>query len=419
MGHENVNIPGHAIILDPGQQGHIHLHPNPCLFYRSAANFPQHNIYYAVTTPGNLSSYSCHHVPEHIENASYGVLPPPYIVVQSPHPAANFDLAVASWSRHYNPYIAPLSDGLFRNANYTDDIQPIKGKSSDEAPLNQQFQNSSAGSSSSVGPVQLPGNSLFGTPGYQAPDMSRNPFGFLRPRISHPFHSTSRCPIQPTQGLRGYDINSPSHVAISSHRIAQHNSSNAGIIISFPDAVGARSTLLASIPATNFCSYWPHPREVSPDPNARQHNFPYLRVLPEDEVAILEIPSYHEGGSIDRLRDMRLDIDHMSYEELLALGEHIGSVTTGLTENFICKNLKTRTFTRPPTCINHDQASCPDQLKTDFCVVCQADYEHEETIGKLDCEHEYHGECIKKWLLVKNTCPVCKSTALSGTRTDL
>nr|GLL16501.1 uncharacterized protein LOC109163656 isoform X1 [Ipomoea trifida] len=47
-------------------------------------------------------------------------------------------------------------------------------------------------------------------------------------------------------------------------------------------------------------------------------------------VAILEIPDYNEvGDSIDQHRDMRLDIDHMSYEELLALGEQIGWVVRG------------------------------------------------------------------------------------------
>ncbi|CAA2955120.1 probable E3 ubiquitin- ligase ZFP1 isoform X1 [Olea europaea subsp. europaea] len=43
------------------------------------------------------------------------------------------------------------------------------------------------------------------------------------------------------------------------------------------------------------------------------------------EVAMLEIPGYNEAGdSIDQHWDMRLDVDHMSYE--------IGIVGTGLSE---------------------------------------------------------------------------------------
>ncbi|GKA57418.1 hypothetical protein Tco_0756606 [Tanacetum coccineum] len=44
----------------------------------------------------------------------------------------------------------------------------------------------------------------------------------------------------------------------------------------------------------------------------------------------------------DRHRDMRLDVDIMSYEELLALEERIGDVKTRLTEDVILKSMKQR-----------------------------------------------------------------------------
>lgn len=31
----------------------------------------------------------------------------------------------------------------------------------------------------------------------------------------------------------------------------------------------------------------------------------------------------------------------------------------------------------------------------------------------LDCGHEYHVACIKKWLSKKNSCPICKKTTLT------
>lgn len=53
-------------------------------------------------------------------------------------------------------------------------------------------------------------------------------------------------------------------------------------------------------------------------------------------------------------------------------------------------------------------------------MLCSQDaYEDRDRIGTLDCGHEYHAECLKKWLLVKNICPVCKSEALPGKRKDL
>lgn len=52
------------------------------------------------------------------------------------------------------------------------------------------------------------------------------------------------------------------------------------------------------------------------------------------------------------------------FQELLALGEQIGHVTTGLSEETIFSHLKTRTY------MNLEEAACTDE-ETDFCVVCQ------------------------------------------------
>jgi hypothetical protein len=41
----------------------------------------------------------------------------------------------------------------------------------------------------------------------------------------------------------------------------------------------------------------------------------------------------------------------------------------------------------------------------------QEDYKFKDSIGKLKCGHDYHADCIKKWLQVKNACPVCKASA--------
>lgn len=48
-----------------------------------------------------------------------------------------------------------------------------------------------------------------------------------------------------------------------------------------------------------------------------------------------------------------------------------------------------------------------------FGGVLQDDYKSQEKIGILDCGHEYHANCLQKWLLVKNVCPICKSEALT------
>nr|GEU97288.1 hypothetical protein [Tanacetum cinerariifolium] len=44
----------------------------------------------------------------------------------------------------------------------------------------------------------------------------------------------------------------------------------------------------------------------------------------------------------DRYQDIRLDVDNMPYEELLSLEERIGEVKTGLTKDVILKSMKQR-----------------------------------------------------------------------------
>ncbi|XP_022868035.1 probable E3 ubiquitin-protein ligase ZFP1 [Olea europaea var. sylvestris] len=99
-------------------------------------------------------------------------------------------------------------------------------------------------------------------------------------------------------------------------------------------------------------------------------------------------------------------------QELLVLEEQIGIVGTGLSEEDIQNSLKTRTFSSLATCLNQKKAATVEQ-QSNFCVICQADFEDQENVGNLNCGHEYHEDCIKKWLLIKNSCPICKSTALT------
>ncbi|KAL2538028.1 RING/U-box superfamily protein [Forsythia ovata] len=106
----------------------------------------------------------------------------------------------------------------------------------------------------------------------------------------------------------------------------------------------------------------------------------------------------------DRHRDMRLDVDNMSYEELLALEERIGNVCTGLSEETIVSRLKQRKYV---------DVKIEGQAETEPCCICQEEYKDGEDLGTLECKHDFHAECIKQWLMHKNLCPICKTTGLS------
>ncbi|ODQ54453.1 hypothetical protein SAICODRAFT_210652 [Saitoella complicata NRRL Y-17804] len=50
------------------------------------------------------------------------------------------------------------------------------------------------------------------------------------------------------------------------------------------------------------------------------------------------------------------------------------------------------------------------------CAVCKDDWQIGETALRLPCSHCFHDQCIKPWLKVNSTCPVCRSSVLgSGT----
>lgn len=123
-----------------------------------------------------------------------------------------------------------------------------------------------------------------------------------------------------------------------------------------------------------------------------------------EDVFMLDHPVFHGAADLhDRHRDMRLDVDSMSYEELLALEERIGNVSTGLAEETILERLKQR---------KHFATGAGSTAETEPCCICQEEYVGGEDLGTLNCGHDFHTACIKQWLMHKNLCPICKTTAL-------
>ncbi|KAL0323027.1 UNVERIFIED_CONTAM: putative E3 ubiquitin-protein ligase RHG1A [Sesamum angustifolium] len=124
-----------------------------------------------------------------------------------------------------------------------------------------------------------------------------------------------------------------------------------------------------------------------------------------EDVMILDHSIFFGMADIhDRHRDMRMDVDNMSYEELLALEERIGNVCTGLNEETIMSRLKQQKFIGK---------KADDQSETEPCSICREEYKDGEDIGTLECGHDFHRDCIKQWLMHKNLCPICKTTGLT------
>ncbi|KAG8381976.1 hypothetical protein BUALT_Bualt05G0028500 [Buddleja alternifolia] len=135
--------------------------------------------------------------------------------------------------------------------------------------------------------------------------------------------------------------------------------------------------------------------------------------LTHEQVRALETGLFLSGLNLyDQHRDMRLDIDNMSYEELLALEERMGTVSTALSEESLLKCLRKSIYQETPSEVRVKGSG--EDGDDNKCSICQEEYILGDEIGKLvECHHGFHSTCINQWLRVKNWCPICKASAES------
>ncbi|XP_078428458.1 uncharacterized protein LOC144700794 [Wolffia australiana] len=136
---------------------------------------------------------------------------------------------------------------------------------------------------------------------------------------------------------------------------------------------------------------WRHPRHQSSSRISSRGGLEEIMMLQSRLLLSSTIDLY------DQYRDLRLDVDNMSYEELLDLGEKIGQVSTGLREEDIFQ------------CLKKTRLSVFAWANEKSCSICQEDFLGGHELARLPCGHTYHVPCIRQWLLRKNTCPVCKA----------
>ncbi|KAI4322981.1 hypothetical protein L6164_022626 [Bauhinia variegata] len=253
---------------------------------------------------------------------------------------------------------------------------------------------------------------------YRDTASSRSGLRFLHPPPANHQHHNYHHPTLSMPGVRGHNVNFLPPVTGTSYRVLTNPSRSTVIPAQNGFEMGTRH--VGPSPSAGQPIFRPH-RRVLPETNLRHRNLPHMSVLQVDDVAILDMQDFYEAGYVDNHRDMRLDIEDMSYEELLALGERIGNVSTGLSDEILTRHLRTKTFETSAKVINLEEEAAyeSEDQETESCIICQDEYKNGEKIGILQCGHEYHESCLKKWLLVKNVCPVCKSEAMTPGRKGL
>ncbi|TYJ02171.1 hypothetical protein E1A91_A13G209400v1 [Gossypium mustelinum] len=124
--------------------------------------------------------------------------------------------------------------------------------------------------------------------------------------------------------------------------------------------------------------------------------------LTHEQLLALETTLFLDGLNFyDQYSNMRLDIDNMSYEELLDLEERMGNVSTVLSEEALSKRLMKSIY-------EGASVDCDGEKDVTKCSICQEEYVNGDEVGMLQCEHRYHVTCVQNWLQVKNWCPICK-----------
>ncbi|XP_015056503.1 E3 ubiquitin-protein ligase BIG BROTHER-like [Solanum pennellii] len=101
-----------------------------------------------------------------------------------------------------------------------------------------------------------------------------------------------------------------------------------------------------------------------------------------------------------------IDPDNMTYEELLELGEAVGTQSRGLSQNQISllpvTKFKCGFFSRKKS-------------RKERCVICQMEYKRKDRQVTLPCKHVYHAGCGSKWLSINKACPICYTEVVINT----
>ncbi|KAG8048194.1 hypothetical protein GUJ93_ZPchr0008g12660 [Zizania palustris] len=107
---------------------------------------------------------------------------------------------------------------------------------------------------------------------------------------------------------------------------------------------------------------------------------------------------YEEDGDDAQDAWEDVDPDEYSYEELVALGDVVGTGSRGLSADTLA-SLPSITY----------RAQDKQDGNMERCVICHVEFEEGELLVSLPCKHSYHSDCINQWLQLSKVCPLCSA----------
>ncbi|XP_061578136.1 E3 ubiquitin-protein ligase RLIM [Cololabis saira] len=159
----------------------------------------------------------------------------------------------------------------------------------------------------------------------------------------------------------------------------------------------------------------PHTMMASASPSAAASTSGSLSFLTEEEKRWLKgeqgddssdlISQRRRRGRSRRrngLPDFSDDVQGNDYEALLEFEERQGAV--------VSKKLSRREIQRFPTKTFQSASNSGNNQ----CQICFCEYADGEKLRMLPCFHDYHVQCIDRWLKDNATCPICRANLADG-----
>ncbi|KAI4989301.1 hypothetical protein ZWY2020_036618 [Hordeum vulgare] len=152
--------------------------------------------------------------------------------------------------------------------------------------------------------------------------------------------------------------------------------------------------------------------ELDLDPAEYEDDEAYARALQdaeEREVAarLMALAGISDWRAVEHVEDhindaqdswQEVDPDEYSYEELVALGDVVGTESRGLSADTLA-SLPSVTY----------KTKDMQDGNTEQCVICRVEFEEGESLVALPCNHSYHPDCINQWLQINKVCPMCSA----------
>ncbi|KAI4334583.1 hypothetical protein L6164_019255 [Bauhinia variegata] len=121
----------------------------------------------------------------------------------------------------------------------------------------------------------------------------------------------------------------------------------------------------------------------------------------------IECPQrHHNSHDYQVIWQDNIDPDNMTYEELLELGEAVGTQSRGLSQEQI---------SLLPTSKYKGGFFVRKKSRDERCVICQMEYKRGDKRIMLPCKHAYHASCGTKWLSINKACPICYREVFADT----